>query len=267
MARFPGIKGLMLIALAFAGYPALAQEPIGGVESLRNQATRSGVTMRAGDRVFQNEVIATAADSSVRIAFADQTNLALGPSSRVVLDRYVYNATRQGLAVNLTQGAFRFTTGNMNKPAIRVNTPTATMGVRGSVVNVDVTRNNSSFTLLDESEGIWVCPRERYERQPRRPNETEEEHRRRIGCRDLTKPGDTASVDSRGNITQTQQSPTQFGLNGQCSANPTLCGAIQRLAGPPVFPGGPLLPIAGFLVGGAIAVGANPEKDNGFISP
>ena len=254
--------------LCFSGFvaaaaPALSQsgQPIGGIESLRNQATRSGAPARVGDRVFQNETVATGADSSVRIAFLDQTNLAVGPTSRVTLDRFVYDASQQGLAVNLSQGAFRFTTGNINKAGVRINTPTATMGVRGSVVNIDVRPNNSSFTLLDESEGVWVCPRNRYEREERRPNETEEEFRRRIGCSDLTKPGDTANVDSRGNITQSQQSPTQFGLNGQCTANPTLCGGFQQLAGPPPFPNGPLIFLgAGFLGTGIFLVTKDDDK-------
>jgi hypothetical protein len=102
-------------ALAFAPQAAVAQEPIGGVESLRNQVTRAGAPVRLGDRVFQNEVIATGSDSSARIAFLDQTNLAIGPTSRVTLDRFVYNAAQQGMSVNLSQGAFRFTTGSINK--------------------------------------------------------------------------------------------------------------------------------------------------------
>ena len=248
-----------LASLALSCHGALAQEPIGGIESLRNQATRSGAPARLGDRVFQNESIATGADSSVRIAFVDQTNLAIGPTSRVTLDRFVYNASQQGMAVNLSQGAFRFTTGNINKAGVRINTPTATMGVRGSVVNINVAQNNSSFTLLDESEGVWVCPRQRYEREERRPNETEEERRRRIGCADLTKPGDTVNVDSRGNVTGSQQSPTQFGLNGQCSANPTLCGSLVRFAWAPW--------LFGAVIVGAGAGAIISNEDNRPLSP
>lgn len=263
--------GLAAIAgMTLSSSVSFAQDAIGGVESLRNQASRSGVPIRMGDRVFQNETITTASDSSVRIAFVDQTNLAIGPASRVVLDRFVYNATQQGMAVNLSQGAFRFTTGNINKAAVRINTPTATMGVRGSVVNVNVNSTNSSFTLLDESEGVWVCPRRRYEQEARRPNESDESFRRRIGCRDLTKPGDTASVDSQGNITQTQQSPTQFGLNGQCAANPTLCGSVARLGGGIPFGAGAfIVGSAAIIGGGAIIIGNNNNNSNNIrpLSP
>lgn len=246
---------------------AFAQNAIGGVESLRNQASRSGTPLSLGAPVQQNDEITTGADSSVRIAFVDQTNLAIGPTSRVVLDRFVYNASQQGMAVNLTQGAFRFTTGNINKAAVRINTPTATMGVRGSVVNIDVRNNVSSFTLLDESAGVWVCPRSRFENAARLQGETEEAFRRRIGCRDLNKPGDTASVDSRGNITQTQQSPSQFGLNGQCTANPTLCGGLQQFAGPGPWANPQLFMLGAVGLGaiGGIAVGMN--NDDNPVSP
>ncbi|MFN3890352.1 MAG: FecR domain-containing protein [Beijerinckiaceae bacterium] len=255
------------MALAFAPKAAFAQDPIGGVESLRNQVTRAGSPIRLGDRVFQNEVIATGSDSSARIAFLDQTNLAIGPTSRVTLDRFVYNAAQQGMAINISQGAFRFTTGNINKAGVRINTPTATMGVRGSVVNINVGPNNSSFTLLDESEGVWVCPRRRYEQDARRPNESEEDYRRRIGCKDLTRPGDTANVDNRGNITQSQQSPTQFGLNGQCSANPTLCGGLQQFAGVPPFANAPFFFLGALLAGGGAIAVINSDNNNAPLSP
>ena len=99
------------------------------------------------------------------------------------------------------------------------------------------------------------------------PNETEEAFRRRIGCRDLTKPGDTANVDSRGNITQTQQSPTQFGLNGQCTANPTLCGGFQQFAGPGPWANPQMFFLGAVGLGavGGIIVGIT--NDNDPVSP
>ena len=122
-------------------------QPVGEVASIRKEAARSGKPLRLGDPVFANDAITTGADSSVRITFRDQTNLALGPSSRVVLDRFVF-AGDQEFAVSATRGAFRFTSGSLNKQAYKVSTPTATMGVRGTVVEFRVDRNGARYTLI-----------------------------------------------------------------------------------------------------------------------
>jgi outer membrane immunogenic protein len=128
-----------------AAYSQGAQ--IGEVASIRKDAARSGKPLRLGDPVFANDVITTGADSSVRITFADRTNLALGPSSRATLDRFVFSG-EQALTITATRGAFRFTSGGMNKTAYRVNTPTSTMGVRGTIVEVHVNSRGARYTVL-----------------------------------------------------------------------------------------------------------------------
>ena len=120
---------------------------IGQVASLRKDAARSGAPLKVGDAVFSNDVITTGADSSVRITFADQTNLALGPSSRVTLDRFVFSG-EQEFAITATRGAFRFTSGGMNKTAYSVKTPTSTMGVRGTIVEFHVNSRGARYTVI-----------------------------------------------------------------------------------------------------------------------
>ena len=121
--------------------------PIGQVASIRKDAARSGKPLKLGDPVYSNDVLTTGSDSSVRITFADQTNLALGASSRVTLDRFVF-AGDQEFAVTATRGAFRFTSGGLNKTAYKVNTPTSTMGVRGTVVEFHVNSRGARYTVI-----------------------------------------------------------------------------------------------------------------------
>ncbi|MFN3890351.1 MAG: FecR domain-containing protein [Beijerinckiaceae bacterium] len=120
---------------------------VGQVASLRKEAMRSGQPLKLGDAVYSNDVITTGADSSVRITFADQTNLALGPSSRVVLDRFVFTG-KEEFVVSATRGAFRFTSGGLPKSAYKVNTPTSTMGVRGTVVEFHVNSRGARYTII-----------------------------------------------------------------------------------------------------------------------
>lgn len=121
--------------------------PVGEVASIRKDAARSGKPLRLGDPVFSNDAITTGVDSSVRVTFRDQTNLAIGPSSRVVLDRFVFTGNQE-FAISATRGAFRFTSGGLSKPAYKVSTPTSTMGVRGTVVEFRVDRNSARYMLI-----------------------------------------------------------------------------------------------------------------------
>lgn len=141
-----GVVSILAVSLA----SGQETRRIGQVESLRKDANRSGKPIALGDAVFQNEVMATGVDSSVRLTFVDQTNLAIGPTSRVTLARFVYNASTQEMALTLTRGAFRFVSGNLDKRSYRVETPTATMGIRGTIIDINVAADGSStFTSFE----------------------------------------------------------------------------------------------------------------------
>jgi len=62
------------------------------------------------------------------------------------------------VVINLTQGALRFITGNANHDAYQINTPTATIGVRGTVFDVYTKDDGElAFAMIDGA--IEVCPR------------------------------------------------------------------------------------------------------------
>ena len=101
----------------------------------------------------------TGADSLAKLVFVNSTNLAVGPTSRVVLDRFVYEGDpgAEKVAVGLAKGLFRFTTGNLDKKAYTITTPTAAIGVRGTVLDIDVRRADTRVTLVEGR--ALVCPR------------------------------------------------------------------------------------------------------------
>src|SRR5204862_6776940 len=84
--------------------------------------------------------------SDARLVFRDDTNLSLGPGSTLKLDRTVFDDPKAGdIAIKLTQGAFRFVTGNSNKEAYEIKTPIATLGVRGTTLDVMVQRRRNKI--------------------------------------------------------------------------------------------------------------------------
>jgi hypothetical protein len=154
---------LALVALMAGGEGARAQQNIGSTAEAHNQVSRelagAAGPLNAGDSVFRDELVRTGADSTAKLVFLDSTNLAIGPTSRVTLDQFVYagEVNGQKMTVNLVRGIFRFTTGALDKRAYEVSTPTASIGVRGTVLDIDARSAQSRVTLVEGQ--ALVCPR------------------------------------------------------------------------------------------------------------
>ena len=93
------------------------------------------------DDIYHNETIETGDESATEFVFLDETKLALGPNSSLVLDRFVFDpATDTGsFVMTATAGVFRFVSGKLPKKAYEIHTPTATIGIRGTVFTFIVT--------------------------------------------------------------------------------------------------------------------------------
>jgi hypothetical protein len=147
-----GIAGLPATTSAVEGPIGVAAVVRNTVSQLEPRVTR----IAKGDEVVRNEVVRTAADSDARLVFRDDTNLSLGPGSTLKLDRTVFDDPKAGdIAIKLTSGAFRFVTGNSNKEAYEIKTPVATMGVRGTTLDVLVERRRNKVVLV--AGAVNVC--------------------------------------------------------------------------------------------------------------
>jgi ferric-dicitrate binding protein FerR (iron transport regulator) len=130
-----------IVALAaVSACPVNAAVEIGNTKVVVRTVTGTlGETVRTlvvMDRVSQNEVIATKADSASQIVFEDSTTLTLGPNAQVTLDKFVYdpNPTKAAFFLTLSEGLMRFITGTLNHSAYTIKTPNGTIGVRGTIL-------------------------------------------------------------------------------------------------------------------------------------
>jgi hypothetical protein len=114
--------------------------------------------LATGDNVRQDELIDVSTDGRGELRLRDDTKLALGPGSQLLLDEFVYNPEISGGAIvlNLVKGTFRFVTGIAAKPAYVIRTPTASITVRGTIFDVYVQDSGMSWLLLLEG-AIEVC--------------------------------------------------------------------------------------------------------------
>jgi hypothetical protein len=99
----------------------------------------SGATRPAspGDAIGAVDRIVTGPDSSASVVLRDDTTLVVGPSSRLDLKEFHFDGTTHegGMLVSLLRGSMRMITGligKSNPDAVRVETQTATIGIRGT---------------------------------------------------------------------------------------------------------------------------------------
>ena len=105
-----------------------------------------------GDDVRQDETIEVNTDAQGEFKLDDETKLALGPGSRLVLDKFVYDSDKKAgsIVINLAKGAFRFITGVATKPTYVINTPNASITVRGTIFDAYILPDKSVWVLLHE---------------------------------------------------------------------------------------------------------------------
>jgi len=112
-------------------------EAEGDVSVTRADGTQEKIT--TGDQIFQGDVLETSANANVSVVFVDDTIFSLDEDGRMVMDEMVYDPDTQTGVFNaqVVQGVFSFVSGQVAKTSpdgMVVNTPTATIGIRGSTV-------------------------------------------------------------------------------------------------------------------------------------
>ena len=138
-------------------------KPIGKVATAEGPATAARAdgtvaTLAVGDPVYQGDVLQTGAGGAVGLVFNDHTTFALGSDARMVLDKLIYDSdTGDGSSAFLVvQGIFVFVSGEIaanNPDEMVVQTPVATIGVRGTKVTGEVAGEESTIVLLAEGKG------------------------------------------------------------------------------------------------------------------
>lgn len=131
------------VTLSCAVTPGIAWAKSGDVVGATTSVVRlvkayQGADVRdlvVNEDVFGEDEVTTGDNSATRIIFQDDTVFSMGPNSRVKLknvatssngsDRFVLEATR---------GVFEFVSGTLHSEAYRIETPTATIGVRGTII-------------------------------------------------------------------------------------------------------------------------------------
>jgi hypothetical protein len=101
------------------------------------------VPAQAGQAVYQADGLRTGAGGRIGITLRDDTRLSLGPNSEVRLDRFAYAPAESqiGFVLKIVRGVVAYVSGRIAKlspDSIRLETPGAIVGVRGTTLAVRV---------------------------------------------------------------------------------------------------------------------------------
>jgi hypothetical protein len=119
----------------------------------RDRDLAKGSEVQSGDRVLTN-------DGRAQIRFTDGAFVSLAPNTDYLIKSYRYvgrpDGTEQGV-FTLVKGAMRTVSGmvgRVNKSAYRLETPTATIGIRGTGGVIAILGDGG--TLLTGTSGVWT---------------------------------------------------------------------------------------------------------------
>jgi VCBS repeat-containing protein len=133
------------VEVAQADGSAGAGKVIGHVTKLVGTATaiRNGVSiiLNQGDNVEKGDVVQSGSGSTLGLTFIDGTVFGLSSNARMVLNEMVYdpNGSDNSSLISLVAGTISFVAGQTAKHGdMKIDTPVATMGIRGTAVLVEI---------------------------------------------------------------------------------------------------------------------------------
>ncbi len=152
----------LLFLLVLLAYQAAAQQqPIGRVTVVLGTVEAIAPdgevrTLGRGDPVFEGDTLRSGPSGRAQVRFTDRGRLSLRPDSEVALDEYEEAAAPAAnrKQMSLSRGGLRAQTGSIaraNREAYRVQTPVATVGIRGTVFELFIEGDGS--LLVGASQG------------------------------------------------------------------------------------------------------------------
>jgi len=142
-----GVGMVALLLAAETHVQGQQSPPAGRIKVALGSAfiVRQGQSIPAqiGQVVFEADGLRTAADGRLGVTLNDDTRVSLGPGSEVRLDQFQYAPAegRLGFVLKIFRGVVAYVSGRIAKlspDSIRLETPSAVVGVRGTRVAIRV---------------------------------------------------------------------------------------------------------------------------------
>lgn len=138
---FIGWTRCAVLTAALCGLGSVAAEPVGFVKTATGNAqivtSGQAVTAQPGTPVQEGSVLRTGPGGALGVTFRDNTVMSFGPDTELTVEEYLYQPTqgRGKLGARMGKGTLNYVSGaiaRLQPEAVTVNTPTGTIGVRGT---------------------------------------------------------------------------------------------------------------------------------------
>jgi hypothetical protein len=126
---------------------AAGSDQVGQVATLQGSATvaranaAAAIALQINDLIFKNDTLQTGANSALGVTFDDETTFSLSANARIVVNEFIYEdgGTGNTALYTVARGTAAFVASAVAKTGdMKIATPTATMGIRGTTGVVDV---------------------------------------------------------------------------------------------------------------------------------
>ena len=150
--------GIFLLVCIVSAAPVLAADPAGTIIALSGSATATLPNnkprqLALKSPIYLNDRVATRTGSKLQIMFNDDSIISQGENSEITIDEYMYSPKDKAAvncSVKIVKGLFRMVTGkitDINPDRFRVQTRTATIGIRGC---------DLGFKVLGDVEDVYI---------------------------------------------------------------------------------------------------------------
>jgi len=147
-----------ILCVGFVSIYTTSEAAVGTITEQANdpasiQRSKTTLTGTKGVGVEMEDAVKTS-QGKVGITFADDTRVQVNENSKLVIDDFVYDPKNKGagkLALNMAGGTVRYASGAIakNNPSkVAINTPTATIAVRGTDFTATVDELGASTIIL-----------------------------------------------------------------------------------------------------------------------
>ena len=151
-----GFRHFLMGAVFLATIPSAFAEPVGNASAVRPAVTQRGAQgavsdLRLRDPIIRNAELATADRGALEVTFLDNSKLSMGPNSKVTVDQYVYSGSggTGQQTVRYTKGLFRFVSGSIPKKDVKIETPSVSIGIRGTIFRSSVNEDGSGSISVE----------------------------------------------------------------------------------------------------------------------
>lgn len=147
------LKYFLLITLTLTFAPVLANT--GKALSVEGVVLLNGVPVTFGDEVKQGDVIKTGPNGMVNIVMADRSVVNVTEDSEFEFNQYKYTKGKESESksvFNILKGGLRFISGLISKSnpeAVAIKAGTATIGIRGTWLQIDGTAIITSVGVVE----------------------------------------------------------------------------------------------------------------------